>query len=921
MSTFADNVASIVINVISNDVFQGKENIVVKLRIFFFRQNLSKEIQNYINNHDGSALTTGTFENFMERYHIAERIFSHVAGNSESITKKAFLEKLIIIFNNSGYKNPHNSFVDHAQIYNFTEFLYSRIDHFFRSKLTDNERYILQKILISKEEILHSIETNSDNISNSINALGHKLNDIKNEGSFKRIIESVSSGEYENTNLFHYLNKQMTNIYGRDNQLKILSEFLDQSSNFSYCVITGPGGIGKSKLAHSFIQQQKEGRKDWRMLFINEDALIKIANCNIWNHSENTLLIIDYAGTTLDNIHKIFVKLAEHEHQFYYKLRIVLLDRVGITKKYNYHTNETTIEYPNWYKYVINPQKYDQYGDAEYISNFLFNDFIELEGLSESDYKHLISDYVSAMYQNSIKTGKRTIAYLSTEQISQIIDFSKRSSISLKHSRPIYIMLATDAVINGRDISSWNTTQMMKYIYHRDRKQWSDMIKDSVVLRGLENGLIYATIFGEWIVGNKLEIANKDACIDIENGLHDSKLSGPVKDWLMQMCEFRPGEMQSLKIKAYEPDIVGEFFVLNQLDNCISSKNDWYNLIFSNLSKSIDFLERICQDYANTDQSQSVIEILKGLSDRITNDYVKEAEYIIKIWELFSSEVVDKTQKGVALINIQTICKKLFCQSRYIDETNIKLFFANPSQHSNSWREHRLDDYRLFFAKWPDSVIIATTYIEALGEMASWYYRNGNLIKGNEYSKILNNVISQCDTHESDILISYINALGSIISGHYYINNKSDIEAGIDENIKLEVLATDFKTESHAIAYVEAIKKTIVQQSKHTTDEKIENSIDQFCMHVHYWLKNKEWFNFCWHIGSIIPFTIELLFSYHKPNSAEKLLDSYLEINTNYVRVQFESPNLMISHFSAGIDKLSRSERIPEKIRAKIYNA
>jgi len=208
-----------------------------------------------------------------------------------------------------------------------------------------------------------------------------------------------------------------------------------------------------------------------------------------------------------------------------------------------------------------------------------------LEGLAESDYRHLINDYVSAMHQKFLKTGKKKITYLSTEQISQIIGFSQRSSNSLKHSRPIYIILATDAVINGRDISSWNTTQMMKYIYDRDRKQWCDMIKDTLVLRGLENGLIYATIFGEWIVGNKLEIANGDACTDIENGLQDSNLSGPVKDWLMQMCELRPGETQSLKIKAYEPDIVGEFYVLKQLENCISSKNDWYNLIFNNLPK------------------------------------------------------------------------------------------------------------------------------------------------------------------------------------------------------------------------------------------------------------------------------------------------------------------------------------------------
>ena len=57
------------------------------------------------------------------------------------------------------------------------------------------------------------------------------------------------------------------------------------------------------------------------------------------------------------------------------------------------------------------------------------------------------------------------------------------------------------------------------------------------------------------------------------------------------------------------------------------------------------------------------------------------------------------------------------------------------------------------------------------------------------------------------------------------MNDDADIEAEIDDDFKLEALVAELKTESHAIAYVDAIKKTIAQQSKYTEDHKIVKSI------------------------------------------------------------------------------------------------
>lgn len=150
------------------------------------------------------------------------------------------------------------------------------------------------------------------------------------------------------------------------------------------------------------------------------------------------------------------------------------------------------------------------------------------------------------------------------------------------------------------------------------------------------------------------------------------------------------------------------------------------------------------------------------------------------------------------------------------------------------------------------------------------------------------------------------------------MNDDADIEAEIDDEFKLETLVAELKTEAHAIAYVDAIKKTIAQQSKYTEDHKIVKSIEQFCKHVTEWMEHEDWYIFRWNIGSVIPFAVDLLFTHKKRASGENLFDNYLELIEKYIKVQYKDPNLMISHFSTGLDKLLKSPMIPEEVKSKI---
>ena len=166
-------------------------------------------------------------------------------------------------------------------------------------------------------------------------------------------------------------------------------------------------------------------------------------------------------------------------------------------------------------------------------------------------------------------------------------------------------------------------------------------------------------------------------------------------------------------------------------------------------------------------------------------------------------------------------------------------------------------------------------------------------------------------------LIVYVSALGNIISGHYYMNDVSDTEAEIDDPFKLDTLVNKLYTEAHAVAYVDAIRTVITQQAKYADDARITRTVEQFCIHVYKWSANKNWYIFRWSIGVVMPYAINLLLSHGKIDPADILLDSYVQIVESYISKQYSRNELIIHHFSQGIGKLTRSNRISDEQRKR----
>lgn len=202
----------------------------------------------------------------------------------------------------------------------------------------------------------------------------------------EEFLESLPSLRLSKKNRpFAYDYFKLQDIWGRDVQIEKLCSFAeDDNRRFQFCVITGPAGIGKSKLVFHFsrIYQQK---KDWLVRNLNQKPLQGLCKKKNWTTEKNILLIIDYANEQ-ELLTDLLSKLSRLKEEGYWrKIRLILIAREGTSPSiYNSHQKD----FPKWYMDIVH--------DDWAINDHLFlNEFIDLCGLTIEDCSSLHIAYAT----------------------------------------------------------------------------------------------------------------------------------------------------------------------------------------------------------------------------------------------------------------------------------------------------------------------------------------------------------------------------------------------------------------------------------------------------------------------------------------------------------------------------------------------
>ncbi|MBI4774199.1 MAG: tetratricopeptide repeat protein [Deltaproteobacteria bacterium] len=122
---------------------------------------------------------------------------------------------------------------------------------------------------------------------------------------------------------------------GRAPYLKYLTAFCSADSVFLWTLLTGDGGIGKTRLAHEFAKMQET--EGWHAGFLRQDGLEQLVDhpgFRNWRPLTETFMMVDYAANKIEALKKMLVRCVriareEETDNEPVRLRLLLLERHG----------------------------------------------------------------------------------------------------------------------------------------------------------------------------------------------------------------------------------------------------------------------------------------------------------------------------------------------------------------------------------------------------------------------------------------------------------------------------------------------------------------------------------------------------------------------------------------------------------------
>ena len=160
-------------------------------------------------------------------------------------------------------------------------------------------------------------------------------------------------------------------LTGRTEEQSALSAFLHSDAVFSWWVIVGEAGVGKSRLA---LESCLSVTRDWDVGFVrdtDQEALFEFVP------DRPTLLVVDYAAARAPWLGKFLISLADRSTADWDPVRVLVIERTVHAKWYEAATCQ------------------DRYHDSLRIMSARYAEPLELGGLSRDVTRRLIAEVVS----------------------------------------------------------------------------------------------------------------------------------------------------------------------------------------------------------------------------------------------------------------------------------------------------------------------------------------------------------------------------------------------------------------------------------------------------------------------------------------------------------------------------------------------
>ncbi len=333
-------------------------------------------------------------------------------------------------------------------------------------------------------------------------------------------------------------NSGTTAYIGRSSNLAKLQGFLDADCRYPaiWWAITGLGGSGKSRIMHEIGIKNK---KRWQVELIQDKAEININNLNRLLHSssKNLLLILD---TYISNFAEIAVWVRKCNDQSaitsFRKIRIVFLRR-------EIDTLENVP--PKWVNSMLEK-------DPDCMYYLYKQSFLHLDALSEEDICEIVKSYLMNVYPK-YKYEENDLHLLAQTQAEMNL-----------MNRPLFSMFLADAYANGQMPFNWDEERVLQYTYKREKQIIYEQYEQAFKITPMDFPKAFECIENLYaaatITGRKMDNIYNERFSFFKEMIKATNLDEAQITQRMQVY----GILQNENLSVIEPDIVGEYFVLQR---------------------------------------------------------------------------------------------------------------------------------------------------------------------------------------------------------------------------------------------------------------------------------------------------------------------------------------------------------------------
>lgn len=282
----------------------------------------------------------------------------------------------------------------------------------------------------------------------------------------ERLLEETASGKYEEMN--RHVEKHMPisktehrfmydsgyiGFTGRAQELEQLMDFCQNPRQISWWAVTGPGGIGKSRLVYEFTEARK--KEGWEIVWLNQNQDIYPRLLDWMPPVDQCILVADDVQSYLQAIGEWISSVSKKKRSE--KLRILLLEREG-----------EDLSSAKWAEMMQADAPYD-----DTIQSLCYSsDFLQLEPLSEEELKAVMTDFAAASGKVLKDNGLMERLLKTLQEVDGDLQ------------RPIYALAIVDAWCDGKDPTRWDKEQVLNeltkrelnFYYNRLRNLSSDRI-------------------------------------------------------------------------------------------------------------------------------------------------------------------------------------------------------------------------------------------------------------------------------------------------------------------------------------------------------------------------------------------------------------------------------------------------------------